>query len=76
MMTMLTNTGTTGERKKIFTPEDIGERMWKFRNQIGGTVDLTKWIVADEYIDGATIYENIETGAVVSLNVEEPRPNK
>ena len=70
------NTGTTGERKKIFTAEDIGERMWKFLNQIGGTVDLTKWVVAAEYIDGATIYKNIDTGAVVSLNVEEPRPNQ
>ena len=70
------NTGTTGGRKKIFTAEEVGERMWKFRNQIGGTVDLTKWIVADEYIDGATIYKNLDTGAVVSLNVEDPRPNQ
>ena len=75
-MPIIVNTGTTGERKKIFTAEDVGERMWKFCNQIGGTVDLTKWVVAAEYIDGATIYKNIDTGAVVSLNVEEPRPNQ
>jgi hypothetical protein len=70
------NTGTTGGRKKIFTAEEVGERMWKFRNQIGGIVDLTKWVVSAEYIDGATIYKNIDTGAVVSLNVEESRPNQ
>ena len=70
------NTGTTGGRKKIFTAEEVGERMWKFRNQIGGIVDLTKWVVSAEYIDGATIYKNLDTGAVVSLNVEDPRPNQ
>jgi len=67
-MGIIVNTGTTGERKKIFTSEEIGERMVKLRDRVGGTVDLTKWIVAAEYIGGATIYKNIDTGVILSVN--------
>jgi len=62
------NTGTKGKRKRTFSPEEIGERMVKLRDRVGGTVDLTKWVVCDEYIGGATIYENIDTGVILSVN--------
>ena len=45
--------------------------MVKFRDYVGGTIDLTKWVVSAEYINGATIYKNTETGAVVSLNISD-----
>lgn len=70
-MTLKMETGTTGERKKTFSPEEVGERLVKFRDYIGGTVDLTKWVVSAEYIGGATIFKNIDTGAIVSLNIKE-----
>jgi hypothetical protein len=62
------DTGTKGERKIIFTPEEIGKRMENLRDRVGGTVDLTKWIVCDEYIGGATVYRNIDTGVILSVN--------